>query len=389
MTDSIEKTPLEPWEEEARASLDAFAQKNSYLADVGGQEAAAASLAYWDARQGKLTDEQTSVYISQAMAQSRQIGWDVLDQQAAVEAKRGFWGDVWAGFAPSFIGIILLLIIGNFTDTRLTKSGVVVATAIVCTLSAGVIWVCFHFPRSPRWASGAVNFVTRGDWMFLAKSTGSLAMGCLLFAAVCLNLLQRTSRQNADEATRMSAQFNKVDMALAMTLAGRDLEDTHVASLVTDTTGMPWRIPNAKSDSGFYLASAQLPNGKAQLRYAGAAAKSGVIESEVQITGGPTGVRQYVYGRVVAPKPKQPANPRQVLVKVEGTEDVKVLQLPDGALAPAPETLVLAREKNEGVLETIQSVDEVRHALLAQLQVIHTKTTGTVLHGGAVEFVKE
>lgn len=354
----------------AMASLDAFARDSTAFVKIGADEAAAASLAYGRAKQQRLSTKDAAQLMACALASSDAMKREAFKSEFDTEFKRGVVWDVLAGTVPA---VCILLVLWVVADVMQSVIGfrTVVACAAALLVAAVLIGAVLLHPSRSRWVGRALDSLGRGDSRALAGSVGALAVGSLVVATAGGFLSQVTKERQRAKWQELSVELRKVDTALAMTLAAKSVraEPLRISALVEGTTGLDWTIALKGFDEGHLegdvLARAKLQGGEALVRYLRASkAGEGTLQTELVLVGRPLAVRRYLYGIVEAPESGPPASLRQVRLRLNESTQATVLTLPANTLPPAPGTLVLAREKSLGILESIQSVDDVRQSLL-------------------------
>jgi hypothetical protein len=370
MSDPVERPPGDGRREAARAALDEFSRNSAALADIGADEAAAASLAYWEARKRSLGEAEAAELMERALRDSRAMMANAFDDEFKDDVRRGIVWDLAAGIVPAACLLLVLWAVAEFLDTALALRYVAACAATLLALAVFAGRVFTHPSSSPRWALRALGAFSSRDATALAGSVGALVVGAVVVVSGGAYLSRVSHDRQAARASEVLVQFRKVDTALALAVAAQaaHAEPRRVAALVKDQTGLDWRMAHAAQAGGDdVLAQVKLAGGgQAVVRSLPASAtQPGVYQAELQLAGHPTAVRRYLYGTVEAPARNQ-ADVRQVRLRLDKDSTlVAVLELPADTLPPAPGTAILAREKTDGVLETIQSVDWVRQSLVA------------------------
>lgn len=365
MNENINEQTTDARRKAARASLDAFARNSTALVGIGANEAAAANLAYWQAKKQRLSEEDAARLMERALKGSDAMKRDAFNSEFESEFKRGVLWDVVAGTVPAAL-ILLVVWVVAFAMQSTIEFRYVAVCAVALLGAAAFLGGVLLRPASPRWAIRTLGFVSHGDSTALAGSVGAFAVGALVLATGGAFLSQLTKDQQRAKVNELSVELKKVDAALAMTLAARSVnaEPKHVSELVAGTTGLDWTVAR-KGGDGDVLARAKLQDGQAVVRYVPLSkTNEGMLQTELVLAGRPAAVRRYLYGTVEAPVGGQPSSLRQLYLRLDESSTLAVLTLPDNTLPPAPGTVILAREKAKGVIESIQSVDGVRQSLL-------------------------
>lgn len=366
MTDRDVMSSASSEREAARASLNAFARSSAALADISAEQSAAASLAYLRAKERGLNKNEAAKLMEQALAQSTRMREGGLDAEYRSELKRGFWWDVGVGLVPAGLLALALWGVSELRQSPVALRYVAVGAGV---LFIAAVYIAYEVRQTnpSGWLMNGLRRVTHGDVSAIGGSVGALVVGAFLFAAGGAALSQFTKEKQRRHVSQLSAELGRIDTALAVTLAARsvDAELRSVSEFVENTTGLDWNIAKVERMGDQVIARANLQGGEALVRQVRQAPSGGgFLQTELRLGSKSQEVRQYLYGTVVAPDDKHTVSARQVALRLKDSEMVAVYELPPNAIAPAPGTVVLAREQSSGVLATIQSLDDVRQSLL-------------------------
>jgi hypothetical protein len=366
MTDRDVKSTESFEREAARASLNAFARSSAALVDISADQSAAASLAYLRAKEQGLDKDEAARLMVQALVQSERMRESGLDAEYRFELKRGFWWDVGVGLIPAGLLALVLWVVLELRQSPVTLSYVAGGALALLSVAAYVGYEVRQTNPS-GFLANALKRVAHGDVSPLGGSVGALVVGAFLFATGGLALVQFTQEKQRQHAVRLSAELGRIDAALAVTLAGRsvDAELKSVSEFVENTTGLDWNIAKVERIGDQVIARARLQDGEALVRQVRQSPSGGgFLQTELRFETKSQEVRRYLYGTVVASDDKRTVSARQVVLRLKDSDLIAAYELPPNAIAPAPGTVVLAREQSSGVLATIQSLDDVRQSLL-------------------------
>lgn len=366
MTDTVREKTVEERRKAARESLDAFARQSTALMDIGAREASVASHAYLEAKKRSLSTDEAAKMMASAVESTKTMRLGAFASEIEPEDQKAFWGDIVAGVVVPATILLLIWIVAAVAHSDIEFRYVAMCAAALL-LSAGYLRRVLSRSESTKLVEGALSLF-RVNSSVVLNSVGALVVGAVVLVAGGGYLIESRESKNIASSSLLSAEFSRVDAALAMTLAARstDAEPRQVAELVQRATGLAWTIERSDA-SGAVLARASLQDrsGSVLVRYVDTPqASERMLQSELEVNGKPVAVGHYLYGVVEAPDVGKPANLREMRLRLEDSAELAVLQLPANTLPPAPGTAILARESEHGVAESIQYVDAVRRSLL-------------------------